>query len=313
MVIWSIQARDMSMTATHTANWVLVTGTSTGIGRAATFTLAENGYRVLAAVRKQADIDSLLAEAETRRVVGFVAPILLDVADAGQIAAAVDIVSAKIAAGGRLHAVVHNAGAQIAGPIETMAITEWRSQFEVLFFGPVALTQHLLPHLRASRGRVINVTSIGGIMPGPMIAAYQAAKAAFEAVSDSMRIEFAPFGVHVSAIAPGSISTPMLDRSPDQLNGLADALPQNLQPLYAHALRAFAKTVASARGLSTSPEKASLTILRAVTAARPRTRYLIGMDAKLLAFLKRTLPDRWMDSITFRMMGLPRRVEIAGR
>src|SRR6202035_1534253 len=83
----------------------------------------------------------------------------------------------------------------------------------------------LLLQLRASRGRVINVTSIGGIMPGPMIAAYQAAKAAFEAVSDSMRIEFSPFGVQVSAIAPGSISTPMLNRSPDQLNRLADALP----------------------------------------------------------------------------------------
>jgi NAD(P)-dependent dehydrogenase (short-subunit alcohol dehydrogenase family) len=193
------------MESTNSANWILVTGTSTGIGRAATFTLAENGYRVLAAVRKQEDIESLLAEAGTRRVVGSVEPIILDVTDAGQIAAAVEIVRARIAAGGRLHAIVHNAGAQWAGPIETMPLTEWRSQFDVRFFGPIALTQQLLPQLRASRGRVINVTSIGGIMPGPMIAAYQAAKAAFEAVSDSMRIEFSPFGVHVSAIAPGSI------------------------------------------------------------------------------------------------------------
>src|SRR6202050_4571397 len=115
-----------------------------------------------------------------------------------------------------------------AGPIETLPLTDWRLQFDVLFFGPIALTQQLLPQLRASRGRVINVTSIGGIMPGPMIAAYQAAKAALEAVSDSMRIEFSPFDVHVSAIAPGSISTPMLNRSPDHLNRLADALPKSL-------------------------------------------------------------------------------------
>jgi NAD(P)-dependent dehydrogenase (short-subunit alcohol dehydrogenase family) len=229
------------------------------------------------------------------------------VTDAGQIAAAGEIVRAKIAAGGRLHAIVNNAGAQWAGPIETMPLTEWRSQFDVTFFGPIALTQQLLPQLRASRGRVINVTSVGGIMPGPMIAAYQAAKAAFEAVSDSMRIEFSPFGVHVSAIAPGSISTPMLNRSPDQLNRLADALPKSLQPVYADALRAFAKTVASAPRFSTSPAKASLTILRAVTAPRPRTRYLIGTDAKLSAFLKRNLPDRWMDAIIFWMFGLPRR------
>jgi len=125
-----------------------------------------------------------------------------------------------------------------------------------------------------------------------------------------MRIEFSPFGVHVSAIAPGSISTPMLHRSPDQLNKLADALSKSLQPVYADALRAFAKTVASAQRFSTSPTKASLTILRAVTARRPRTRYLIGADAKLSAFMKRNLPDRWMDAIAFRlMMGLPRRIK----
>jgi NAD(P)-dependent dehydrogenase (short-subunit alcohol dehydrogenase family) len=297
------------MKSTRTANWILITGTSTGIGRAATFTLAENGFRVLAAVRKQADIDSLLAEAATRRMAGSVEPIILDVTDAGQIAAAVDVVSARIAAGGRLHAIIHNAGTQWAGPIETMPPTEWRSQFEVLVFGPVALTQQLLPLLRAARGRVINVTSIGGIAPGPMMAAYQAAKAAFEAVSDSMRMEFAPFGVHVTAIAPGGISTPMLDRSSDEFNRIADALPKSLQPVYADALRAFAKTVASAQRSSTSPEKASLTILRAVTAPRPRTRYLIGADAKLLAFLKRNLPDRWMDALTFRLVGLPRQVK----
>jgi hypothetical protein len=109
-------------------------------------------------------------------------------------------------------------------------------------------------------------------------------------------------------VAPGAIATPMLERSSDQLNRLADALPKGLQPLYADALRGFAKTVASAHRFSTSPAKASLTILRAVAAPRPRTRYLIGTDAKLSAFLKRNLPDRWMDAIIFRLIGLPRRV-----
>jgi NAD(P)-dependent dehydrogenase (short-subunit alcohol dehydrogenase family) len=297
------------MKSINSANWILITGTSTGIGRAATFTLAEKGYWVLAAVRKQEDIESLLAEAGTRRVVGAVEPILLDVTDGGQIAAAVEIVRAKIAAGGRLHAIVNNAGAQLPGPIETLPLADWRRQFEVLFFGPIALTQQFLPQLRASRGRVINVTSIGGIMPGPMIAAYQSAKAALEAVSDSMRIEFSPFGVYVSAIAPASISTPMLQRSSGQLNKIADALPKNLQPFYADALRAFAKTTVTADRFSITPEKASLTILRAVSATRPRAHYLIGATAKVVAFMKRNLPDSWMDAITFRMMGLPRQVK----
>jgi NAD(P)-dependent dehydrogenase (short-subunit alcohol dehydrogenase family) len=297
------------MKSTAAANWILITGTSTGIGRAATFTLAENGYRVLAGVRKQEDIESLLSEAGTRRVLGSVEPIILDVTDASQIAAVVEIVRAKIAAGGRLHAIVNNAGAQWPGPIETLPLTDWRRQFDVIFFGPIALTQQFLPQLRASHGRVINVTSIGGIMPGPMIAAYQAAKAALEAVSDSMRIEFSPFGVHVSAIAPASISTPMLKRSSEQLNRIADALPKSLQPFYADALRAFAKTTVTADRFSISPEKASLTILRAVTATRPRAHYLIGAAANVAAFMKRNLPDRWMDAITFRMMGLPRQVK----
>jgi hypothetical protein len=115
-------------------------------------------------------------------------------------------------------------------------------------------------------------------------AAYQAAKAALEAVSDSKR-------------------------SSEQLNRIADTLPKSLQPFYADALRAFAKTTVTADRFSISPAKASLTILRAVMAPRPRTRYLIGTDAKLSKFLKRNLPDRWMDAIIFRMFGLPRRVK----
>lgn len=298
------------MTSIRSTDWILITGTSTGIGRATSFTLAERGFHVLAAVRKQEDVESLLAEAKTRQVEGRIEPIILDVTDSNQIAAAVETIRTKIDAGGRLHAIINNAGAQWPGPIETLPMRDWRRQFDVLFFGPIALTQQLLPELRTSQGRVINVTSIGGIMPGPMIAAYQAAKAALEAVSDSMRIEFSPFGVQVSAIAPGSISTPMLTRSSDQLNGIAHDLPDALQPIYADALRAYARTTLTADRFSISPEKASLTIIKAVTAPRPRTRYLIGGSAKVGAFLKRNLPDRWMDAVTFQMMGLPRRTKM---
>jgi len=105
------------------------------------------------------------------------------------------------------------------------------------------------------------------------------------------------------------LSTPMLKRSSEQLNRIADALPKSLQPFYADALRAFAKTTVTADRFSISPEKASLTILRAVTAPRPQAHYLIGAAADVAAFLKRNLPDRWMDAITFRMMGLPRQVK----
>ena len=138
----------------------------------------------------------------------------------------------------------------MAGPIETMPLTDWRLQFDVLFFGPIALTQQLLPQLRASRGRgdQRDLNRRDG-MPGPMIAAYQSAKAR---IGGGERLDadwkFSPFGVYVSAIAPASISTPMLKRSLRAAGtGIADALPKSLQPFYADALRAFAKTTVRGR------------------------------------------------------------------
>jgi NADP-dependent 3-hydroxy acid dehydrogenase YdfG len=119
------------MKSTNSANWILVTGTSTGIGRAATFTLAENGYRVLAAVRKQEDIESLLAEAGTRRVVGSVEPIILDVTDAGQISTAVEIVRARIAAGGRLHANAMATGNSAPAAPSAHPDTQWQAARDI--------------------------------------------------------------------------------------------------------------------------------------------------------------------------------------
>jgi NAD(P)-dependent dehydrogenase (short-subunit alcohol dehydrogenase family) len=118
----------------------------------------------------------------------------------------------------------------------------------------------------------------------------------------------APFGVHVVAIAPGAIRTPLLAKAVDQFDRVADALPAEMRPLYESRLRAFNRTAKLADRLATSPEKASLTILRAVRARVPRAHYLIGQDAGFLAFLKRNLPHRWMDRALLLMLGIPSRI-----
>lgn len=289
-----------------TADHVLITGTSSGIGRATVFALAQEGYFVLAGVRKPADAESLAAEATQRGLSHLVTPLLLDITKDSHILEAAMTVRRRLGeTGGRFHALVNNAGALVAGPVEAMPMAQWRHQFDLLLFGQVALIQALLPEIRSARGRIINVTSIGGIAPTPMIGAYQAAKAAFEALSDSLRLEMAPLGVKVVAVAPGAIRTPLLQRSMNQFEVAADQLSPELQPAYGDHLRAFGKIASSFDRNAIAPERAAATLLRAVSARRPRTRYLIGADARLLALLKRNLPDSMMDGLVRWLIGFP--------
>lgn len=233
---------------------------------------------------------------------------MLDLTKGEQIRAVAETVGQVMGHDGHLVALVNNAGAMLAGPVESIPEDHARKQFELLFFGPLLLTQAMLPFLREARGKVINITSIGGIMPTPILGVYQAAKAALEALSDTLRMEVAPFGVHVVAIAPGAIRTPLLQKSGHAFGRIAAEMPEALRPLYESRLHAYEKTAALADRLATTPEMAGRTILRAVRARAPRPRYLIGLDARFLAYLKRNLPDRWMDRVMLLLLGIPARV-----
>ena len=183
----------------------VVTGSSTGIGRASALALARDGFRVFAGVRKAADGEALVAAAE-----GELEPLSLDVADGDAIAAAAERV--REATEGRLAGLVNNAGVAVPGPVEGVDLDELRRQLEINVVAQVAVTQAFLPQLRSARGRVVFMSSVGGRMAFPYLSPYNASKHALEAIGDSLRQEVGPFGVGVAIVEPGSVATPFWEK-----------------------------------------------------------------------------------------------------
>jgi NAD(P)-dependent dehydrogenase (short-subunit alcohol dehydrogenase family) len=273
---------------------VLVTGASTGIGRATALRLDAAGWRVFAGVRKQEDADSL-REAGSERLT----PLILDITDAEQIAAAAERVEAESEGG--LDGLVNNAGVAIPGPLETLAIDDFRRQIEVNMTGHVAVTQALLPAIRASRGRIVFISSIGGRVAFPLTGAYHAAKFGIEAVGDVFRQELRPWGIAVSIVEPGSIDTPIWERGERTADELGT--PER-EALYGKAIERYRKVIKDTAERGIPPEKAAKAIEHALTASRPRARYLVGLEAKLAARAKLLLPTPIFDRIVARQMSL---------
>ena len=262
----------------------LVTGASSGIGEACALRLARNGWRVLAGVRNDADAERLRAlELE---------PVTLDVTDAASIAAVrVD----------ELDALVNNAGIAVSMPIEFLPLDELRRQLEVNVVGQVAVTQAFLPQLRASRGRIVNVGSIAGRSSLPFLGAYAASKHALEAVTDALRMELQPFGIHVAIVEPGSIATPIWTKGAETFQRLIDGLPAEVTTLYGARMLAFRKAAQAAGQRGEPADAVAAVVEQALTAEKPRTRYLVGRDARRRAALQ-YLPDRVRDRIYERVL-----------
>jgi NAD(P)-dependent dehydrogenase (short-subunit alcohol dehydrogenase family) len=281
----------------------LITGASTGIGRATTLRLAAGGWTVFAGVRDPAAGERLLAEA----VAGQVIPLTLDVTDAGQIEQARALVqeqTARAAAppGGRLDALVNNAGIGVGGPLELLSLEDLRMQFEVNVFGQVAVTRALLPALRAARGRIVLLSSIGGRVSVPFNGPYAASKHAIEALGDALRGELYSSHIHVSLVEPGSVKTPIWSKARDTANGLE--IPPELQQEYGRVPAAFAKVLIDTERRGVSPEQVAATIDRALTARRPRARYLVGRDARGMVLARALLPSRAFDGVLRRVLGV---------
>lgn len=273
---------------------VLITGASTGIGRAAALRLDAAGWRVLAGVRRDEDGDSLRETASAR-----LEPLFLDVTDAAQIAAAAE--RAESEAGG-LGGLVNNAGVAIPGPLETLPIEEFRRQLEINLTGQVAVTQAMLPALRGGvPGRVAFISSIGGRVAFPMTGAYHAAKFGIEAVGDVFRQELRPWGIAVSIVEPGSIDTPIWERG-ERIADEEGARSPRREALYGQALERYREVIRQTAERGIPPEKVARAIERALVSRRPRSRYLVGLDARVQARLKILLPDRVLDRIVARAM-----------
>jgi NAD(P)-dependent dehydrogenase (short-subunit alcohol dehydrogenase family) len=275
----------------------LVTGASTGIGRATALRLDAGGWRVFAGVRKEEDAASL-REAGSERLT----PVMLDIADGEAISAVAGLLSSELGDAG-LNGLVNNAGISLPSPLETMPIEDFRRQVEINLTGQVAVTQALLPSIRQARGRIVFLSSIGGRIAFPFTGAYHAAKFGVEAVGDVFRRELRRAGISVSIVEPGSIATDIWDRGERASDDIGGRSPQR-EALYGDAIEKYRKTVRGVAGRGIPPEKVAAVIEHALDARRPRTRYLVGRDAKFQARAKYLIPTRIFDRILARATGL---------
>ena len=263
---------------------VLVTGASTGIGRACALHCAQRGWQVFAGVRSAAHGDAL------RVISAAITPLQLDVTVAEQVAAAAQTLAAS--AGSGLHGLVNNAGIAVVGPLEFLPLAALRQQLEVNVVGQLAVTQALLPLLRSARGRIVNISSVSGRVAAPLLGAYAASKFALEALSDVLRSELRPWGMHVCSVQPGPIDTPIWAKSRLAAETLRAGLPARADSLYGAAMKAAALHEAGLQPVMLPPERVALAVWHALTARWPRVRYPIGMPGYSAEFVARFAPDR---------------------
>jgi NAD(P)-dependent dehydrogenase (short-subunit alcohol dehydrogenase family) len=274
---------------------VLLTGAGRGIGQATVLKLAASGWDVFAGVRRPEDGEALVAATPTGRIT----PLLLDVTDAAQIDAL------QQALPERVDALVNNAGIVVPGPVEGVTVEDLRRQLEVNVVGQVAVTQALLPRLRASRGRVVFVSSVGGRVATPMMGPYSASKFALEGLADSLRIELRRWGIRVVLIEPGAIDTDLWRLAPDTARDAEAALTPELRELYAEHLSGIKKTIPRVQKQAAPAARVADAIERALSTPRPRARYLVGTDAHVQALIGSALPTRAADAAIALFTGTP--------
>ena len=273
---------------------VLISGVSRGIGRATALRLAAAGWTVYGTVRQEADGEALVAEAA-----GEIVPLQLDVASDDQIAALGDDLPE------RLDAIVNNAGIVVSGPLETLSADDLREQFEVNVVGAVALTNLVLPRLRESRGRIVFVSSLSGIVSTPMTGAYNASKFALEAIADAWRLELRPWGIAVSLVEPAMTDTDLWRKAPETLEAEAAEMSAAHRELYGDHLDGMRKAVPRIQKMAKPVEGVAAAIERALTADRPRARYPVGVDVRVQAALSGVTPVRVKDAAFGRLTGTP--------
>jgi NAD(P)-dependent dehydrogenase (short-subunit alcohol dehydrogenase family) len=277
---------------------VVITGSSSGIGRACALTLDRNGFRVFAGVRKDADGDALREAASES-----LTPVHVDVTDAASIAAMAEQVAAEVGEAG-LDGLVNNAGTTLPCPIEHLPLDGFRHQLEVNLVGPLAVTQAMLPMLRRAQGRVVNVTSAAGKAAVPLMSPYVAAKHGLEGLSDVMRLEFRQWGIQVAVIEPGFVGTAMGGKLQSDTEAAIRALPDEGRRRYGPSLAKLADTVSQHAASGSPPEVVADAVMHALTSSRPRTRYPAGAGAKRMLLMRRLLSDRRFDRIVLRAGGL---------
>ncbi|HEY6974113.1 MAG TPA: SDR family oxidoreductase, partial [Nitrospiraceae bacterium] len=252
---------------------VVITGASTGIGAACARFLADHGFQVFAGVR-DLQAGEVLASGRSLRLI----PIQLDVTEDTSIRNAAERVTHHLGDAG-LAGLINNAGIAVGSPLEVIPIDQLRRQFEVNVFGQIAVTQAFLPLLRKAHGRIVNMGSIAGRATIPLMGPYSASKHALEALTDALRLELQQWGIQVSVIEPGAIATPIWEKSIRAAKDLETAADSSAAIGYTELIMRIKETVGKAAERAIPPDAVVRAVVHALTASRPRTRYLVGTDA----------------------------------
>ena len=276
---------------------VLVTGASRDLGLDMTRHLVTGGCHVLAGVRTALDGKRLVAE-----LGAGVTPVVLDVTDARSIAAAAAEIATRVGDAG-LAGLVNNAGIGGFGPLEQEPMERFEEIFRVNVFGVQALTQALLPLLRRARGRIVNISSGNGKLAFPFAGPYSASKFALEALSDSLRMELAPWGIHVVVVEPGAMATDIRVKGVEAWAAEHAELPEADRALYAEQLKAVRGAIHAWEATVAPNGLVSAAVLEALTAPEPKTRYVVGMPEEQIQALV-SMPDRERDKVAAGMLGL---------
>jgi NAD(P)-dependent dehydrogenase (short-subunit alcohol dehydrogenase family) len=278
---------------------IVVTGTSSGIGRATALRLAAAGYHVYAGVRRSTDAPSPLVDSS-----GEITPLPLDVTDPAQVIAAADTVAGHTGTAG-LNGLVNNAGIGVFGPLELIPIQQVRRLLEVNLTGQLAVTQALLPLLRQARGRIVMVGSIGARFTPPFVGPLAASKSALATLGEALRQELAPWGIRVVLVEPASVRTEAVGKLQHDAQQLLDQAPPDGRALYQDAFERLVATFAAQHEHGSPPEVVAEAVAHALTTPQPRAHYLVGRNARRMAFLAAALPTPVLDALRRRQAHQP--------
>ena len=277
---------------------VIVTGASTGIGYSSAEMLAKNGFHVLAGVRNLDDL--VKVEDAHKNIKGFI----LDVAEPGSIQKALNEIKSTLDQAKRV-SLVNNAGISMPGPLEGLKISDLRRQFDVNFFGLIELTQEVLPWIRKTQGKIINMSSISGLISSPFLGAYSASKYAVEAASDALRREMIRFGVEVILVEPGPVRTPIWSKGMEKKDQLQEILRPGMRELYEKELLRMSVRVERAVKNALPAEDVALVVLNCMSRSSNPARILvvnpnINLQVKLVRWLPTKLMDRAMAKFFYK-------------
>ncbi len=267
---------------------VLVTGASSGIGRACALRMDRAGWQVFATVRKDSDANRLQSEASAR-----LQTVLLDVTDAIQVEETARVVAEAVGGSG-LHGLINNAGIAGGGLLEFLDPADFRQVLETNTIAPLTVTQSLIPLLRKAQGRIVMISSEAGFSSTPLMSSYSASKFALEALTDGMRLELRPWGIDVVSVQPGAIETDIWEKARYYAERTLRKYPPGAFEMYGPLLEMMTESLERPRGVD--PDKVAQTVQMILSSARPKARYLVGRDAVFRRWLER-LPTALRDKI----------------